>query len=490
MADQDPWGVQSVAPASAPKDDPWGVASVGAAPPSDWRDRLKAKIMDPSNVPDTGWRGGIEKFGQRAANSLTSTLDHPLDTLGSMAEATPAGAVFDLATGRPNATQQQASALVHGAINDPVGTAGDLAGGLAAGEVAGPAVGGALNAAVRTGRAAGDLAGGVASAARNFRPTPAPHIVPPEETAAIDLTNAIGPEAKRIPDYRKAAQVEVPNILDYAKRTNNPLRTKIEFSKAAEGNAIESANHYNQNVLGPNAEHRETVPTTSGVNKYQPSGENPPPPTASLGDINQRIIQINKELSKPKLNAGDARTAMASDQDLIGEHRALTDILHRSLSNLTGIDPADIADLRQRVGRSREIANDTRATVDKTGVDEAKPGEIPIHKTGIISKAVNAARGGETAIGDRAFQRAIQNYPGQANPLPQVTGPRPQAPTASAADPFTRMANAEAASQRAQGTQAPAVKPLDKATAQDYYKRAGKDPEKAREMARKDGYSF
>jgi hypothetical protein len=35
-------------------------------------------------------------------------------------------------------------------------------------------------------------------------------------------------------------------------------------------------------------------------------------------------------------------------------------------------------------------------------------------------------RGGPTAIADRAFQRSIKGFPGQAEPLPQITGPKPQ----------------------------------------------------------------
>jgi hypothetical protein len=153
--------------------------------------------------------------------------------------------------------------------------------------------------------------------------------------------------------------------LDYARRTDNPLRTQAEFAKAAEGNAQEAAKHYNDNILGPNESIHRPVPSNYGGTSYTPGGENPQT-TASLGDINKRVIQINKELSKPKLNVSDQRTALAQEADLQAEHAGLTDLLHRSLSNLTGIPPEEIANLRQRVGRSYEFANEEASRRSRT----------------------------------------------------------------------------------------------------------------------------
>jgi hypothetical protein len=215
------------------------------APEMGIRDSIEAAINDPGNVPDTGWRGEIEKFGQGAAQGLTQPFLHPLKTLGSMAETTPAGSLYDLVTGRPDASQKMGTDMAQGLIHDPSRTAGQLAGGFAGAHVL-PAV--------------ASTAGGAVSRFRNFRPKPSPNIVSPAETAARNLTNAINPEPARAPSYIKAAQTEVPNVLDYARRTNNPLRTQAEFAKAAEGNAQEAANHYNNNVLGPN---KDIHPTTA-----------------------------------------------------------------------------------------------------------------------------------------------------------------------------------------------------------------------------------
>lgn len=482
----DPWVITSVqdAPKDAPAADPWAVSSVTDAP----KEPTASDILDgPAGVPDTGWRGQVEKFGQGAAQAVTAPFRDPVGTAKGILKSTPAGMAYDAVTGQPNVGQQ----IGANAVQNPANALGQVAGGIALSHVV-PAAVGAVG-------AAGDTVSGAASNFGNrWRPKPSPEIVSPTEQAARNLTNAINPETKRAPAYIKAAQVEVPNILDYAKRTNNPLNTQIEFAKAAEGNAQESSAHYNDNILGPNSGERAAVPANSTVRKYQPSGENPPPPTATLADINKQIIDLNKELHKPALNAADQRTALAAKADLQADHDSLVGILHRSLSNLTGVPPEEIADLRQRVGRSRELANDTNAAVISRGLQESAPGGqrsfgLPHNLSGAVIKGANELRGGPTAIGDRAFQKAIQNYPGEAKPLPKLGSPPAAAAPPKPVDSFDRIANAEATAKRNQLPAQPgaqAIRPLDKSTAQEYYLRAGKDPVKAREMARKDGYSF
>jgi len=423
---QSAWGTpvdetQAAAPAAwgTPVDEGDSTQSSALQPATpSLRDQWMARVNDPALTPHPQgtFRGSVERAVQGGMQGLSQAVLHPVDTLGSMAEATPAGSVFDLATGRPNASQQQAQGLVTGMRTDPARTLGQVAGGMAAGAL--------LPAAADVGM---DMAGGV----RNLRPAPSPSIVPPEEMAARNLTNAINPAPQRAGQYIQAAQKEVPNVIDYAKRTGNPLNTQLEFAKAAEGNAKEARTHYEDNILGPNA--TETVPAPSGYGgRSIPSGENTQNRATTLGDIDSRIVDINKELDKPRLNASDQRTALASEAELQAEKSQLTDILHRSLANFTGLQPEDIANLRQRVGRSYELANDTNAAVTGRGLQEGKPGSL-VHGLGmgqLAMKAADIARGGPTAIADRSFQRAIANFPGQAEPLPQPTGPVPAAAAA------------------------------------------------------------
>lgn len=256
--------------------------------------------------------------------------------------------------------------------------------------------------------------------AQNYlRPPVSPAVVADTEMAARKLGAAVLPATKDASNFIKAAQEEVPNVIEYAKKTGNPLNTQLEFAKAAQGYAQEVRQFYDQEVLGPVA---NKVVKTSGTG----FGDRPtegPDTFATLGEIDKRVTQINTQLDSPTLNADDARRALASKESLQAEASKLRDILHQNLSQATGIPPDQIANIRQRVGRSYELANDTNAAVTARMQAAGKTDMGPVTLNTLPSRAVEFARGGPVPIADRAFQRAIKDFPGKSRPLPQVNAP-------------------------------------------------------------------
>jgi hypothetical protein len=236
------------------------------------------------------------------------------------------------------------------------------------------------------------------------------------------LAQAVLPATKDASNFVQAAQEEVPNVLDYAQKTGNPLNTQLEFSKAAQGYAQEVRDIYEKQILAPND---KMVATGTDFGRTQGEG---PAKYAMLSDIDKRITAINKQLDAPALNADDARRALASKSDLQAEAAKLRTVLHNNLAQATGLDPEDIANIRQRVGRSYELANDTNAAVTARMQAEGKTDMGPIHLSQIPSQAISLARGGITAIADRAFQRAIANFPGAAESLPEIESVPPPTP--------------------------------------------------------------
>lgn len=102
-------------------------------------------------------------------------------------------------------------------------------------------------------------------------------------------------------------------------------------------------------------------------------------------------------------------------------------------------------------------------------------------------------RAGQLQLGSGAdnpeFVRPPASPPGPVNPATAQTNVNAGAPRPAQPIIPQRTFNVGPDGQVIQ--ERPALpKPLDKKTAAEYYKRAGKDPEKARELARKDGYSF
>jgi hypothetical protein len=385
-----------------------GSAAAPIAQPQDWRDPLSQ--THPLDTKVTGNKyldPAINAVANVGAGALGAIL-HPLDTAGSVIQGTVHLAQAGL--GNPIPAAQDAIPAVQSVMQQPgqaipaaIGQAAVLGG---AGELASPVIG-----------AAGDTAQRVKS---YMRPASSPSIVPRTEMAARQLAANILPADKDAPDFIKAAQQEVPNILDYAKRTGNPLNTQLEFSKAAQGYAQEVRGLYEDKVLGPN----DKLVDTTGTGFGDRSGEGPAT-TAKLSDIDQRVIEINKQLDKPSLNADDARRALASKTDLQAEASRLRDILHQSLADATGLQPQDIADLRQRVGRSYELANDTDAAVTKRMQAAGKADQAPLKVSQIPGQALNVVRGGPVPIADRAFQKIISNFPGESQPLPEINQAAP-----------------------------------------------------------------
>jgi hypothetical protein len=270
------------------------------------------------------------------------------------------------------------------------------------------------------GEAGAQAATDVASQAKQYiRPASSPSIVPRTEFAARRLSASILPATKDATNFIQAAQQEVPNVLDYAKRTGNPLNTQLEFSKAAQGYAQEVRSLYTDKVLGPVS---NNLVRTTGTGFGQRMSEGPDT-YATLGEIDNRIGEINKQLDAPTLNADDARRALASKTELQNEASGLRNILHDSLSQSSGLSPDEIANLRQRVGRSYELANDTNAAVTQRQQAQGKADMGPIHMSQLPSRAVELIRGNQVNIADRSFQRAIAQFPGQMQPLPDVQPP-------------------------------------------------------------------
>jgi hypothetical protein len=401
-----------------------GTSTPAQAPPPSLMDSLRSNWhsnVDELPNPDNSIGVGIQNLLRGGARGLGHVLVHPLDTI----ESTPAlSAPTPMATGNSADAVQQANqqAVTQGAANaqqqaqtaiqHPAYTAGQIAGPM----LLGPALKGVIE-SPEAASAVGDLAD---RAKQYVRPTSSPSIVPRTEMAARQLSAAVLPATKDATNFIQAAAQEVPNVIDYAKRTGNPLNTQLEFSKAAQGYAQDVRNFYTNEILGPS---QNKLVKTNSTGFGQRMGESPDT-YATLGEIDKRIVDVNKQLDAPSLNADDARRALASKTGLQQEASGLRDILHKNLAQSTGLAPDQIADIRQRVGRSYELANDTDAAVTQRMQAEGKSELKPVTATQVPSIVFNKyLRGGTVSIADRAFQSAIKQFPGQAQPLPTIPQP-------------------------------------------------------------------
>jgi len=395
----------------------------GSQPTQDWLAKalgqkqqtgLERALQPTQHDPNQGVMGNavtaLSNIGAAGLNALT----HPEQLVTSAVMSSPPVQAYTAARdfvkhlqGQPNATDEQAKHPVQNLLQNvesAAGTAGAMG----------------LPEAIDTGM--GSVSNGVQMAKNWMRPPTSPSVVPRNEFAARQLSAAVLPAGKDAANFINAAKEEVPNILDYAKQTGNPLNTQLEFSKAAQGYAQQVRGVYENNVLGPSA---NKLVRTTGTGYGQRMGEGPDT-YATLGDIDKRITALNTQLDAPTLNADDARRALATKSELKAEAAGLRDILHKNLSETTGLTPDQIANLRQRVGRSYELANDTDAAVTARMQSVGKADLKPVKFSELPSQAYQYVQGGPVPIADRAFQRAIKNFPGQSQPLPAIQPPAPQ----------------------------------------------------------------
>jgi len=251
---------------------------------------------------------------------------------------------------------------------------------------------------------------------------PKPALAP--EMAARGMARAINPPVQEWPGHIEATQAEAGNIQEFAKRNQLPLKTQLDWAKAARGAADEAKNVFQNDVLKPHADDTVSVSGSEYRGKTVGEGQN-----AKLSDINKRITDINDELRPDyrKAQQGQTRTALASDADLKAEHGALTKILHEELGKRTGMSPEDIAGMRQRFGRQYTIADQTEAAANARASPAGKANEgrdLPTNKAGLVARGINKLRGGPEKIADKAFQKALGKTENiTAKDLPKMNPP-------------------------------------------------------------------
>ena len=269
--------------------------TIGAAP-SFW-DQTKQMLAHPLDalesasqpipMPRDATMGEmVENNLTNAAGSVAGIIRHPLQTaegiLSSGFGARPlvenAEDAILQAAGKP---ARWNTPLVP---NNPVDASRAIGSALALGglgELGGAAASALPDAAYKVGDA---ISKGSDAVENYLRPKPSPLIVSKQQMAARGLAQAVLPDLKDAPNFINAAAQEIPNILEYAKKTNNPLNTQLELAEAAKGHAQAITDFKNNQLMGELA---NKYVDTSGTGFGSQVGEGPRT-QATLGDIDQR----------------------------------------------------------------------------------------------------------------------------------------------------------------------------------------------------------
>ena len=299
--------------------------------------------------------------------------------------------------------------LLKSEVTDPatMGTIAGVATSPAVAEGAGRVAGAVAGAAPNLSKGAAAMRDAAAKRASAAYPTPA--AMTPEELAAQKLVKAMTPDEAAVPNI-KSASGEIGDALGAAQRKGIPINSKLDAAKALKDRAADIQAHYSDNLLRPHSGKFQTVPENYN-GELSGNGKN----QATVGQINDRVDAINRELKsnfRKKLNS-QTTEANASDADLLAEKGGLTDILHSSMADMNGLQPEDIADVRQRAGKLRSLADEMESSANKDTVSAGRQSagsSFSPSKSGLIDKAIQKARGGQEIIGNRAINDALSGF--------------------------------------------------------------------------------
>lgn len=375
----------------------------------------------------------VENFGAGGGDAIRSighTLAHPVDAAMD--------AIENNVSSNPVAAYHAITDAAKSLRDNPARAIGNFGTQAIIGETVGRVAPVVADAAARVPGAAG---AGVDAARAALYPKNAS--IPASDVAAQELVKAMVPDKSAIPNIKSAAP-ELPDVLASAKAKGTVLNGKLDVAKAAADRASEIQAHYEDAILKPNQGDIQTAP-----DNY--NGETTGKGRATLGQINDRVNDINSELKSNfrKQLASQTTEANASDADLNAEKRGLTDILHNRLAELTGLKPGDIADVRQRAGKLRSLSQEIGASANNDTLAEGRGNSTgsPVSLRNPFESAINKIGGGQEVIGNRIFKNALDNFAPAEKPLPQPAPPAgPTTPEAAQAE-FLKAQELEQAAQ-------------------------------------------
>lgn len=245
--------------------------------------------------------------------------------------------------------------------------------------------------------------------------------IPEDAANAQEIIKALVPDAAARNSIKSASSV-IPDVLASAEKNGTPINGKLDLQKALLDRAQEVQGHYDD-ILRQNAGDINQVPDDYNGNTNGGSNR------ATLQQISDRVDDINTELKTNNRKRIQSQTteANAADADLISEKQGLTNILHQRLADLTGLQPEDIAGLRQNAGKMRSLAQEVGLSADNdtttAGRAETSGGTTSMKNP--LEGVMNKVAGGQEIIGNRVLKNAIAKFTPQETPLPQPAAPAP-----------------------------------------------------------------
>lgn len=229
----------------------------------------------------------------------------------------------------------------------------------------------------------------------------------PKPVAVAKLTQAIEPDPKLAPDVMKNLSTHLDTIHAAATKPINTLADLGEATAQAAAN-----DPYRKSFIEP---YRDMTVSTNYVRGY--SGQEVSAGTATIGQLDQRLSQINDTLY-PKFNKGGpgsqaAQAAIGSEQasGLMSEANSIRNALAENLSKRTGIDAQVIRDARGRFGQLNDLASKINRTVEERAAQQRLAQNTPLTVKDLNPKDIPLnPKNWFGNVPDRVVQQTMRNY--------------------------------------------------------------------------------
>jgi hypothetical protein len=238
------------------------------------------------------------------------------------------------------------------------------------------------------------------------------------EDAAKTITNAVNPQIKKLGNYETELAKHLDKIIAFAGKRGVNIDSIEGLWKGMVVAQKSILSHYYEHILGPV---KQLATDITGIKGY--AGETTgTPSSATLGQLDARLSQINAELGSKFAKGGIAgQQAVKSAEELNAERQAIQSVLYPRLGQVSGLGTETIADTREAFGSLRNLAEQTKQSMDtaRHAANAAKNSPITINpfsasegKQFVVDKAVNAMRGDpiKKAIADAARRLDVPKY--------------------------------------------------------------------------------
>jgi hypothetical protein len=195
------------------------------------------------------------------------------------------------------------------------------------------------------------------------------------KSAAKMLTDAVNPAAEQLPRFEKAIGEHLDKIITFAASKGIKLDSLENLAEAMKEASTSIRSHYYDKLLGP---FKDAPADLSAIKGY--AGETSSPSTASLGQLDARLSQINAELSPKYGKASEiaARSAVKSSAELNAEASSIRKVLYGRLGELSGIGAEAVAKTRSAFGSLEKLAETTTESASTARVAANKAAREPM----------------------------------------------------------------------------------------------------------------